>query len=146
MRSYISGLNFSNTMHAYIEYTQPCIVQKLLAGVSKTNKRNDIRKPITMSMLKQIIGTLPNMLSSYFEAILFASICSLAFFVFLRIGEVFQSGIADHTIEVDAICIDYMQNIINVTINSSKTDQYCKKETLQISKNIEKKHLSISKH
>ena len=31
-----------------------------------------------------------------------------------------------------------LQNIINVTINSSKTDQYGKKETLQISKNIEK--------
>ena len=71
-------------MHAYIEYTQPCIVQKLLAGVSKTNKRNDITKPITMSMLKQIIGTLPNMCSSYFESILFASICSLAFFVFFE--------------------------------------------------------------
>jgi hypothetical protein len=34
--------------------------------------------------------------------------------------------------------IDYIQNIINVTMNSSKTDQYDKKETLQISKNIEK--------
>lgn len=31
-----------------------------------------------------------------------------------------------------------MQNIINVAINSSKTEQYGKKETLQISKNIEK--------
>ena len=58
MRSYISGLNFSNKMHEYIEYTQSFIVQQLVAGVSKTNKRNDIRKPITMSMLKQIIGTL----------------------------------------------------------------------------------------
>jgi hypothetical protein len=31
-----------------------------------------------------------------------------------------------------------MQNIINVTMNSSKTDEYDKKETLQISKNIER--------
>jgi hypothetical protein len=39
-----------------------------------------------------------------------------------------------------SICqlIIILQNIINVTINSSKTDQYGKKETLQISKNIEK--------
>jgi hypothetical protein len=31
-----------------------------------------------------------------------------------------------------------MQNIINVTMNSSTTDEYGKKETLQISKNIER--------
>jgi uncharacterized protein (UPF0262 family) len=48
--------------------------QKLLAVVSKTNKGNDIRKTITMSLLKQIIEALPNICSSYFEATLFASI------------------------------------------------------------------------
>jgi hypothetical protein len=58
---------------------------------------------------------------------------------FLRIEEVVQSGISDHALEVDVICIHYMQNKINVTMNSSKTDEYGKKETLQISKNIEKK-------
>ena len=56
----------------------------------------------------------------------------------MRIEEVVQPGISDHTLEVDAICIHYMQNIINVTMNSSKTDKYDKKETLQISKNIER--------
>jgi hypothetical protein len=51
---------------------------------------------------------------------------------FLRIEEVFQSGISDHVLEVEVICIHYMQIKINVTMNSSKTDQYGKKETLQI--------------
>jgi hypothetical protein len=64
----------------------------------------------------------------------------------LRIEEVVQSGISDHALEVDVICIHYMQSKINVTMNSSKTDQYGKKETLQISKNIEKKNLPISEH
>jgi hypothetical protein len=68
-------------------------------------------------MLKQIIVTLPNICSSYFEASLFAGIFSLTFFGFLRIGEVVQSGISDHTLEVDAICIDCMQTINNVTIH-----------------------------
>jgi hypothetical protein len=64
----------------------------------------------------------------------------------LRIEEVVQSGISDHALEVDVICIHYMQSKINVTMNSSKTDQYGKKETLQISKNIEKKNFPISEH
>ena len=108
IRSHISGLNFSNKMHEHIDYAQSFVIQNILAGVWKTIKRNDIRKPITMSMLKQIIGTLPNICSSYFEASLFAGIFSLTFFGFLRIGEVVQSGISDHTLEVDAICIDCM--------------------------------------
>jgi uncharacterized protein (UPF0262 family) len=68
-----SGLNFSKNIHEDIDYTQSFVVQKLLAVVSKTNKRNDIRKTITMSLLKQIIEALPNICSSYFEATLFAS-------------------------------------------------------------------------
>jgi len=39
-------------MQEHIDYTQSVVVQKLLAGVSKTNKGNDIRKAITMSILK----------------------------------------------------------------------------------------------
>ena len=37
-----SGLSFSNKMHEHIDYAQSFVVQKLLAVVSKTNKRNDI--------------------------------------------------------------------------------------------------------
>ena len=69
-----SGLNFSKNIHEHIDYTQSFVVQKLLAVVSKTNKRNDIRKIITMSLLNKIIEALPNICSSYFEATLFASI------------------------------------------------------------------------
>ena len=98
-----SGLNFSNKMHEHIDYTQSFVVQKLLAVVSKTNKRNDIRKIITMSLLKQIIEALPNICCSYFEATLFASIFHYHYLAFLRIEEVVQSGISDHTLEIDAI-------------------------------------------
>ena len=38
-----SDLNCSNKMHENVDYTQSFAVQKLLAVVSKTNKRNDIR-------------------------------------------------------------------------------------------------------
>ena len=103
IRSHISGLNFSNKLHEHIDYTQSFIVQKLFAVVSKTNKRNDIRKIITMSLLKQIIEALPNMCSSYFEAVLFSSIFHYHYFAFLRIKEAVQSGISDHTLEVDVI-------------------------------------------
>ena len=74
-----------------------------------------------MSLVKQIIEALPNICSSCIEAILFASIFHSHYLALLGIGEVVQSGISDNTLEVDAICRYYLQNISNVTINSSKT-------------------------
>ena len=71
-------------MHGHVDYTQSFAVQKFLAVVSNTNKGNDVRKEITISLVKQIIEALPTMCSSYIEAILFASIFSLAFFGFLE--------------------------------------------------------------
>ena len=79
-----SDLNFSNKMHEYVDYTESFAVQKFLAVVSKTNKGNDVRKQITISLVKQIIEALPTIYSSYIEAILFASIISLVFFGFVE--------------------------------------------------------------
>ena len=98
-----SGLNFSNKLHEHIDYSQSFVVQKYLAVVSKTNKRNDIRKIITMSLLKQIIEALPNICSSYFEATLVGSIFHNHYLAFWGIEEVVQSGISDHTLEVDVL-------------------------------------------
>ena len=75
-------------MHEHVDYTQSFAIQKFLAVVSNTNKGNDVRKEITISLVKQIIEALPTICSSYIEAILFASIFSLNSLAFLRIGEV----------------------------------------------------------
>ena len=64
-----SHLNFSNKMHEYVDYTQSFAVQKFLAVVSKTNKGNDVRKQITISLVKQIIEALPTINSSYIKVI-----------------------------------------------------------------------------
>ena len=77
-------LALAKKMHEHVDYTQSFAVQKLLAVVSNTNKRNDIREPITMCLQKQRIEALPTICSSYIEAILFASIFSLAFFGFVE--------------------------------------------------------------
>ena len=71
-------------MHEHVDYTQSFAVQKFLAVVSKKNNGTDVRKQITISLVKQIIEALPTICSSYIEAILFASIFSLAFFGFVR--------------------------------------------------------------
>ena len=79
-----SDLILSNKMHEHVDYTQSFAVQKFLAVVSRTKKGNDVRKQVTISLVKQIIETLPTICSSYIEAMLFASMFSLAFFGFVE--------------------------------------------------------------
>jgi hypothetical protein len=50
--------------------------------------------------------------------------CDYHYLAVLRIEKIVQSEISDHTLEVDVICIHYMQNIINVTMNSSEYKQH----------------------
>lgn len=71
-------------MHEHVDYTQSFAIQKFLTVVSSTIKGNDVRKQITISLVKRIIEALPTICSSYIEAILFASIFALALFGFVE--------------------------------------------------------------
>jgi hypothetical protein len=55
--------------------------------MSKTYKRADIRRPITVEILVDIIRILPQICNSIYEAKLFSAVFVLAFRAFLRIGE-----------------------------------------------------------
>jgi hypothetical protein len=46
-------------MHEHVDYTQSFAIQKFLTVVSNTNKGNDVRKQITIFLVKQIIEALP---------------------------------------------------------------------------------------
>jgi hypothetical protein len=41
-------------MHEHVDYTQSFAIQKFLAVVSNTNKGNDVRKEITISLVKHL--------------------------------------------------------------------------------------------
>jgi hypothetical protein len=52
------------------------VITKMLSGME--------RKPITFEIFEKIINVLLHVCNSYYEATLFASCFSVAFFVFLR--------------------------------------------------------------
>ena len=60
--------------------------------MSKTYKRADIRRPITVEILVDIIRILPQICNSIYEAKLFSAVFVLAFRAFLRIGEIVESS------------------------------------------------------
>ena len=70
------------------------IISKALEGVKRVQggKQPDIRSPITLDLLAQIIAVLDKVCKDKYEAILFATAFSLAFFGLLRVGEITSSS------------------------------------------------------
>ena len=90
--SYISGLNFFHNLRNYGDITEAFVVQKMLTGMTRSNsKSKDSRLPITYNILKEITSVLPAICSSDYEIRLFTAAFVLAFFAFLRVGEITSS-------------------------------------------------------
>ena len=79
-------------MNNRTDSTDSFIVSKLLKGMSKTYKRADIRRPITVEILADIIRILPQICNSTYEAKRFSAVFVLEFRAFLRIGEMLNRG------------------------------------------------------
>ena len=130
-KSYISGLSFKMKILGLKDTTNSFIIQKMLAGMQRLHKRVDARKPITFDILSKIIFTLQKTCSSFYETLLFASCFSLAFFGFLRVGEFAQSACSDrHVLHVSDI--SFKDNMMFITLPSSKTDQMANKTRIEI--------------
>jgi hypothetical protein len=85
-KSYIAAIGFKMKMNNLTDSTDSFIVKKLLKGMSKTYKHADIRRPITVEILADIIRILPQICNSTYEAKLFSAVFVLSFRAFLRIG------------------------------------------------------------
>ena len=124
IRSYISGISFSHKLLGIEDTTKSFIISKMLEGLHRRNPRKDVRAPITLNLLKQIVKALPHVCSSSYECSLFKSAFILAFFAFLRVGEFTAKHKNDSTtssLQITDISITNRQ--LTVLIKKSKTDQ-----------------------
>lgn len=88
VKSYISGLSFFSNINNYTDCFNAFVVRKLLEGMKRSQRRpKDARLPITRDLLSKIYNVLPAVCHNDFETKLFQASFSLAFFGFLRVGE-----------------------------------------------------------
>ena len=62
-------------------------ILELLKGYGKLRSCVDTRLPVTIPILRKAFDVLPSLSLTHFQSLLFKSMSSLAFFAFLRIGE-----------------------------------------------------------
>ena len=89
--SKLSSLSYYCKLVGIEDHVQAFIVQKALVGVRKLAPSQDLRMPITLSILESLIRNTSFVTDSYYESIMLKAMLSLAFYGLLRPGEMTDS-------------------------------------------------------
>ena len=122
-------------LNGQTDNTKSFLVAKILEGSKRKNSpKADLRLPVSMNLLKQLIQSLPFVCTSVYESTMFASAFSLCFFGLLRVGEITRQSKGKHVIHGSDIKLVRKQDSVDLhlMIRSSKTDQHSHSTTLII--------------
>ena len=89
--SYISAISYVHKLASVADPTKAPLIIQILKGYRKLTPVNDVRLPITLSVLRNLIRAFEHSLSSHYQSHLMSAMRALAFFAFLRIGELTAS-------------------------------------------------------
>lgn len=89
--TYLSAISYAHKISGYSDPTQSFIIHKLTAGAYRLRPVFDLRLPITVPILDQLIRSLQFTTANHFDCILYQSMFLFAFESFARIGEITTS-------------------------------------------------------
>ena len=113
--SKISAISYWHKFNNKVDTTQHFLVQKALLGVKKARPGSDVRKPLSIQVLGRFIKLLSTPMYPSYASALYKSMLSLAFFAFLRPGELTHSK---HNLNFDQVSCT--RNELTVTFKSFK--------------------------
>ena len=139
LSTYISAVAFCHKLNGWSDPSQSFIVQKLKEGCRRSNRKSDIRRPVTLDLLGRLCHIVACIVKSEHEAALFRSAFLLAFFGFFRVGEITASsksadcsrilGLSDVRFE------GHDQSTMIIKLRFSKTDQQGNSASLRFRRN-----------
>lgn len=122
--SYVSALGYFHRIAGFPDPTKVHFIQEMLKGYGKLGHRLDARLPITLPILKRLLASTEAICSSHYRACLFKAMCGLAFFAFLRVGEITVTSDSADVLQLNQITkfVDAMGNTqaLNVTFYKFK--------------------------
>ena len=89
--TYISAISYVHKLAELADPTDSPLIVQVLKGYRKLAPVNDVRLPITLPVLRQLISAFDHTISSRYQILLMSAMCAIAFFAFLRIGEITAS-------------------------------------------------------
>ena len=110
IQTMVSAISYVHNLGGFLDPSKSFIVKKLLQGSKKINKSADVRLPITMNILKQLLKASDYIFKSNFDRLCFKSMCILAFHALLRIGEMTNSK---HNLNLENVQVNAFSVMIN---------------------------------
>ena len=138
--SYVSGLGFLHKSNDMDDPADCFVVRKMLEGCRRDKPRKpDIRRPLTLTLLKCAVEGTQMICTSVYESCLFKAAMVLAFYGFLRVGEFTATSsrnLSDRVLQKSDISFSSKGHpkkpCVEITIRFSKTDQRGTSTTLII--------------
>ena len=72
--------------------TETAIIRQILKDHRNLALVHDVRLPITLTILLQLVASFQHITESAYQFKMFSAVCYIAFFAFLHIGEVTVNG------------------------------------------------------
>ena len=121
--THVSAISYYHKMLGTNDPTKQFIVTKLLSGASKLQTGSMIRLPITISILKRLVNTVSELGVSTYDSHLIKSMFMLAFYAFLRIGELTYQGktCSPHVLQVTYVSFTRVKSKITGMIISFRS-------------------------
>lgn len=103
--SYNSAIGYYHKLGRFTDPIGSFYITKLLQGTKRRCPSVDGRFPITLSILHKLIDALDLSYNSEYNRSMYKSMCFLAFYAFLRIGEftVAATNATDHCLKLSSI-------------------------------------------
>lgn len=123
-RLYVAGIGYKCKSLGVHDITQHFLVKKMLLGMDRLYKKADSRLPITPILLEKIFRTLGAVCVSFYEACMYRAAFALAYFGFLRVGEVVADSSSSqlHSLRFEDV-LAISKSVLNIRIRHSKADQ-----------------------
>ena len=86
--TYVAGISFKHKLNFWYDPMQLFVVKKMLEGCKRSRKRQDMRSPVTVKMLKSICDRLSFVCYNEYEALMFKTAYLLAYYGLMRVGEI----------------------------------------------------------
>jgi hypothetical protein len=113
--SYISAIRFVHKSNNLAEPTNSFLIKKILKGAQNLKGKKDTRLPITKDILIKLMNALPFVIQNVDNQLLLKGMFPLAFYAFLRIGEITTKNNLDGS---------KILQVSNVSFNAEDKDKW----------------------
>ncbi len=128
-RAYISAIATYHKLNNMPDNSKFFLIQKALSGMSRLTQHVDQRErqPVTVELLAEVIGALPQVCTNLYEASLFTALYTLAFFGFFRVSELVAASGTDRSnraLLLSDTLVAGDQSQMQILLRTSKTDKH----------------------